>query len=262
MWFGNLSGPKKVAAVVVALATGVSAIVGAVNGSIALYEKLGERSRAANPLELVDVGFTQVRQKGDSFAAMDLKVANLGESPVIIERADMRVEKIWTFKAPYVSNPNEPCFGAGLPPSFNYDVKLPMPPSFNYDVKLPTKGAPYRVRTSLSQSIEPNGTDRFTITLQRKERTAKSGEDYVFLVMASLIYGVENNVVTSPDVLYGKNEVEGDGAPYSYDRGGGCYVPKEGIDRITRQNKRAVAEIRRIEAPRNEALEDLLQKVS
>jgi hypothetical protein len=250
MWFGNLSGPKKVAAVVVAVATGVSAVVGAVNASIALYEKLGERSRAANPLELVDVGFTQVRQKGDSFAAIDFKVANLGESPVIIERADMRVEKIWTLKAPYVSNPNEPCYGAGLLPSFNYDVELP------------TKGAPYRVPTSLSQTIEPNGTDRFTITLQRKERTAKSGEDYVFLVTASLIYGVENNVVTSPDVLYGENEVERAGALYSYDRGGGCYVPKQDTDRITKQNKRAVAEIRRIEAPRNEALEDLLQKVS
>jgi hypothetical protein len=68
MWFGNLSGPKKAAAVVVAIATGVSAVVGAVNGSIALYEKLGERSRAANPLELVDVGFTQVRQKGAKIA--------------------------------------------------------------------------------------------------------------------------------------------------------------------------------------------------
>jgi hypothetical protein len=260
MWFGNLSGPKKVAAVVVAAATGVSAVVGAVNGSIALYEKLGESSRAANPLELVDVGFTQVRHKeacrrlGEcSVPAVDFKVANSGEGPVIIKRADVRVKKLWTFKAPYVPDPNNLCMGAAMLPSFNYGAKLP------------TKGAPYTVFTNLSQSIEPRGTDRFTITPHRDERTATSGEDYVFLVTISLIYGVENNAVTSPDLLYG--EVSPDvGSTYAY-HDNECYAAKEGldnqdIDKLTMQNKQAVAEIRRIEAPRSETLEDLLQKVS
>lgn len=253
-WFGNLSGPKKVAAVVVAVATGVSAVVGAVNGSIALYEKLAESSRAANPLGLVDVGFTQVRQKeacrgfgGEcSVPAVDFKVANSGEDPVIIERADVRVKKIWTFKAPYI---NVGCPG------------MPMLSSFNYKVKLPTKGAPYTVSTNLSQSIEPNGTDRFTITPHIAARTAKGGEDYVFLVAMSLIYGVENSVVTSPDVLYGAYEPE-QSVGYAYHDYASCLKPREGIDRITMKNKQALAEIRRIEAPRNESLDDLLKEVS
>jgi hypothetical protein len=95
----------------------------------------------------------------------------------------------------------------------------------------------------------------------------------VFLVTISLIYGVENNAVTSPDLLYGEMSPDAStefggmpGMDYAY-HGDECFEAKEGldnreIDKLTMQNKQAVAEIRRIEAPRNETLEDLLKEVS
>lgn len=267
-WFGNLSGPKKVATVAVTIATGIGAVLGAVLASMDLYDRLEARSRAASPLELVDVGFIQVKQKPAndfpadacggfvecSLPAVDFKVANLGESPVIIERADIQVKKIWTFEAPFVPNPDVLCAGAAMLPSFNYEAKLP------------TKGAPYTVPIDLSQSIAPNGTDRFTITLRRDEDTAISGQDYAYLLTVSLIHGVENNAVTTRNLVYGEMHPD-EGASYEYHRENECWTPKEGLNeqdvaQLTAQNKRAAAEIRRIQAPRNESLGELLQEVS
>lgn len=175
-WFDNLSGPKKVATVIVSIAAGVGSVTGAVLGVINVQEKLSAKAEAANPLELVDVGFTELQQHPPdpdglcevmvkcSVPAVDFTVTNSGENPVIIERADIRVKKIWTFEAPYVQDPDVECASGALPPSLNYDMKLP------------TKGAPYTLPTSLSQGIKPNDVDRFTISPARDERTATTGE--------------------------------------------------------------------------------------
>jgi hypothetical protein len=265
-WFGNLSGPKKVATVAVTIATGIGAILGAILAFMDLYDRFEARSTAANPLELVDVGFTQVKQKptnlpldacdGDecTVPAVDFKVTNVGEDPVIIERANIQVKRIWTFEAPYVPNPKNMCYGARLLPSFNYEAELP------------TRGAPYTLSASLSQSIAPNGTDRFTITPRRDERTAVLGQDYVFLFTISLIYGVENNATTSGNLIYGEMHPPAS-LQYAYRRTSECWAAKEGLDsqevaKLTKRNKQTVTQIRHTEAPRNESLEELLQYVS
>lgn len=275
-WFNDLSRAKKAAAVVVAVATGVGAMVGAVSGSIDLYEKLTERQSAANPLELVDVDFSQRKQPPSnmreiaaalgyspreycakyesacSVSALDFKVANSDDDPVIIKRADLQVKKIWTFKAPYDYNPR----------ACQY---LYLAPSYDYAVRLPIRESPYTVSESLSQSIGPGETDRFTITPYREERTAESGEDYVFLFMVSLVYGADNKVVTSEDILYGELDAELR-VFYSY-HPGECMTVKKGLDssdlaRLTRQNERAITEIKRTEAMENASLEELLREVS
>lgn len=60
-WFSGLSGPKKVATVVVAITTGVGAVVGAINGLVDLQEKLTQRAQATGPLEMADLDFTQAK---------------------------------------------------------------------------------------------------------------------------------------------------------------------------------------------------------
>jgi hypothetical protein len=245
---------------------GLGTILAAINGAIALMESVSDRVGSGSDVELVDVGFTQVKQEPTNIAtencggavdctvpALDFKLTNSGDSPVIIERADIRVKKIWTFKAPYVPNPNNICYGAALLPSFNYEVKLP------------TKGAPYTVSKSLSQSIGPSKPDRFTITLRRDERTAILGEDYVFLVTASLVYGTDDTIVTATDVLYGESHRR-PGSSYSY-QPGECWMVKRDLDptelaKLRTENRQAAAEIRRIEAPRNASLKALLREVS
>lgn len=264
-WFSGLSGPKKVATVVVAIATGVGAVLGALNGFVDLQGKLTQRAQATSPLEMADLGFTQAKLEpsnvdeeyvedfceggGCLVPALDFKVANSGEGPIIIEQADFRVEKIWTFEAPYTMSDN--CAAAFLEASFNYEMVLP------------TKGAPYTVSESLSQALGPGETDRFTIAPRRDERTAVEGESYVFRFAASLNYGPDDNVVTGEDVLFGELE---ESSAYSY-RPGECWVAREGLDesdvaRITARNERMAAEIQDTKAPSNESLEDLLREVS
>jgi hypothetical protein len=271
MWFGNLSGPKKIATTVVAIAAGVSAILGAITGVIELQDRLAARSEAADPLQLVDAGFTEVKieptnipeeyvdnycsEGSECFVpALDFKLANSGEDPIIIERADLRTKKIWTFKAPYVLDAG--CAGAALEPSFNYKASLP------------TEGAPYTVPVSLSQSLEPNQLDRFTITPRRDESTARPREDYVFLLSVSLVYGVDESdkVMETQEFLYGELDQDA-GMMYSYRDSGECYIAKKDLEkaevtRLTMQNKRAAADIRGIKAESNASLGDLLRAVS
>jgi hypothetical protein len=274
-WFDGLSRTKKLAAAVVAAATAVGAIVGAVNGSIDLYERLTENRNVADPLELTGVEISQRKQQPSNMreiydsvgltpseycaeyesaclvSVLDFKVANAGDDPVVVKRADFKVKKVWTFEAPY-----------------EYDGTcgyLYMPPSHNYNVRLPLKDAPYTVTKSLSQSLEPSKSDRFTITLSREERTVKFAEDYALLFTVSLVYGAENNTVSSEDMIYG--ELGSDvGVFYSYDPGK-CMTARKGLEgsdlaKVIKENELAAAEIERTEATRNALLEELLREVT
>lgn len=274
-WFDGLSRTKKMVAALVAAATGIGAIVGAVNGSIDLYERLTENRNIANPLELAGVEIGQHEQppsnmreiygslgltpseycaryeRACSVSVLDFKVANAGEDPVIVKRADFQVKRVWTFKAPYEYD--ETC------------AYLYMPPTHNYAVRLPKEDAPYTVTKDLSQSLRPSETDRFTITLSRDERTVKFGEDFALLFTVSLVYGAEDRTVSSEDILYG--ELGPDiGVFYSYDPGK-CMTARKGLEgtdlaEVIKKNEMAAAEIKRTEAKRNALLEELLRKVS
>jgi hypothetical protein len=256
-WIGNLSGPKKVATAVVAIAAGVTAVIGAITGPMDLQERLAARSEAANPLELVDVAFTPVEQQANNgpgkgvVPALDFRVQNNGDNPVVIKRADLRVKKIWTLKPPYTLKPG--CAGGALLPSYNYDAKLT------------PNGAPYTVTVPVIFQVKPSEADRFTISLKVDERKASSGEDYVFLIAASLVYGSDDKVVSNQDVLYGK--LHHDQNSYSYRKWNECWGPRNGsgepgVAELTKQNQQAITDIRDIEAPSNKALEVLLQSAS
>jgi hypothetical protein len=246
-WFGNLSGPKKVAALVVAAATGIGAVVGAINGSIDLYKKLAEtQSKAnltqsrANPLELVDVSFTKVGED----PVLDIKLTNVGEDPVIIKRANFQVKKIWTLKPPYF---------------MDWDKCQPsvLASSYNYEIALPTKGAPYTISESLSQSVGPNKSDRFTITLGRTNPKKSRHLDLVFLMRASLVYGAADKTLLSKPLLYADSNVYGTWVYYP----GECKSAQDNLDKLTESNETAMAEIQHIEAPSNTYLKGLAHHI-
>jgi hypothetical protein len=234
-WFSNLTGPKKVAAVVVAIATGIGAVLGAVNGSIDLYERLTAHSRATNKLELVDLGFTTVART----PALDVKVTNAREDPIFIKRVDFTVKQIWRLRPPYFY---DKCYGAFMAPTHKYKITLP------------TKGAPYTVAESLSQSVGPDESDRFTI-LPETEESPQSRYDFgsfrgppyefVFLMTVSLVHGGEDRTLPSKDLLYMYPAVTGRYRPDD------CYTARNDLDRLKEQNERTIAEIERIEAPAN-----------
>jgi hypothetical protein len=243
-WFNNLSGPKKAATIVVAVATGIGAVVGAINGSLDLYEELTERSSAANPLKLIDVGFTTVKQD----PALDIKLTNVGEDPVIIKRADVRVKKIWTLRPPYFFDEKK-CGATALASSYNYEIALP------------TKGAPYTVSENLSQSVGPSKSDRFTITLGRTNPKESLQQDLVFLMTVSLIYGEDDKTLLSKDVLYADPNEYG---AWAYRPSGPtefCMSAEGDFDKVKVHNEETMAEIQRIEAPSNAYLNNLSEKI-
>src|SRR5215208_5107492 len=249
-WFSDLSGPKKVVAALVAIATGIGAIVGATNASIELYDKLTEGSKSASSLETVDISFVNSRSTDTK---LDVKLKNIGESTAFVKTANIRVKKIWTFTRPYR------CEGAAL-----YTR-----PSHVYDVELPANGAPYSVRESLSQSIGPNAIDRFFIDLIPKN--TDSTEDYVFLITLVLIYDAEERRL-SREVLFAYPTGS---ALYYYSPDQFCFKHpphlgkphlRPGLDesdaaRLLSENKEGIEEVQKIQAVENDYSRKLVQTI-
>jgi hypothetical protein len=250
-WFSDLSGPKKLATVVVGVAGGVGAIVGAINGSVALYEELAGPS---SHLQLVDVDFTIAHGGGtqpEGSPQLDIKLINTGEGTAFVKEADIRVEKIWTLEPPYAPAEGGGAGGGGF-------ARI----SHDYEVVLPTSGDPYTRSESLSQSVEPNEANRFTITLRSRGRQIAT--DYVFYATLSLVN--EDNKRLSIDVLFALPLVK----DFFYNRGEDIVVradlDKPEARKIAAQNKETVEEIEQVgeevDPVKNDNLRELIRSIA
>ena len=243
-WFNRLSGPKKLIAGIVAVAAAIGTVVGAVNGSITLYEKLTAQAREASNLELVDVSFGTTEDPYEP--VLDIKVVNTGGSAAFIKRADIKARKMWTLVPPY----------SGDVETSNAYAES----SHKYKITLPLRGAPYKIPENLSQSIDSGGVDRFQIALnpQREE----SERDYVLLLTISLIYSADNKSL-SEDVVFAISD-ETDLRFYNPDAGYGPTVglSKEEAAELAAQNEQSISEIREIKAPKYYWVDNLSEAIS
>lgn len=198
----------------------------------------------ADSTDLVDVGFTTVN---DSYTALDIKVTNSRDDPIFITRGDLRVKKIWTLTPTYRFD-SQKCGAAFMGPSHTYDVKLPL------------DGAPYTISESLSQGVGPNKNDRFIIALHpgKPRLPGETRFTYVFLITVSLVYGGASNVLSSKDVLLAADSPGLTATSYAPDT---CLSAVVNLGRVETQNARTMAEIERIEAPRNDYLEEISRAI-
>lgn len=243
-WFNRLSGPKKLVAGMVAVVAAIGTVVGAVNGSIALYEKLTAQAREASNLELVDVSFGTPEDPYEP--VLDIKVMNTGGNAAVIKRADIKARKIWTLVPPYSG-----------------DVEIAnayLDSSYKYEITLPLRGAPYTIPRSLSQSVDAGEVDRFQIALN--PRLEESKRDYVFLLTVSLIYDADGKGV-SKDVVFAAPD-ETDLQFYNPDAGYGPTVglSKEEAAELAEQNEQSISEIRGTKAPKYYWVDNLSKAIS
>jgi hypothetical protein len=132
-------------------------------------------AQASPGLRLVDIQAT-----GELSPTFDIKVRNTGESIAFLKRVDIEVIKKW-YMGPDKVTPL--CVYGDV--SQEYLVKLPL----NADV-------PYTVSHTISQVVEPNQVDRFTITI------ANNCTMDVLLMKLHIIYDEDDKVVTTRQVLY------------------------------------------------------------
>jgi hypothetical protein len=68
--------------------------------------------------------------------------------------------------------------------------------SAEYDIALPIKSPPYRMDMPISHSVEPNGVDRFVVTMHPER------EGYLFLVRLGIVYDEDDKSVVSERILF------------------------------------------------------------
>jgi hypothetical protein len=165
---------------------------------------------------------------GEEFAQLDVKLRNTGQSIAFLKAAELRVTKVWVFELPF--------------------QPYAQPATWNYNVTLPLKGAPYTAPFAVSQSIKPNDTDRFTITLANDDGFGQG--TIVYLLELTLTYDEDDKRVTSKPILVRSNgrwQIE---AAY--------YPGGEFAKKVREHNKAMVAEISKINALRGDGVRDLL----
>lgn len=130
-------------------------------------------------LQIVDVGFIEPEE---DYPQLDIKLRNTGDSVAFLKRASFRVARAWKIDWP-------PPQGAG-----------PVKPTWNYDVAFPKMSDPFTVSHNVSQIIDPDDADRFTITVgvegEREETT-----NYVYLMTVELVYDEDEKTISSGPIL-------------------------------------------------------------
>jgi hypothetical protein len=138
-------------------------------------------------LQIVDVGFVEpeLGPLGDvdhRYPQLDVKLRNTGGSVAFLKRATFRVTQAWKIDWPQPQ-------GAG-----------PGHPTWDYDVDFPKTSDPFTVSHNLSQIIDPNGIDRFTVTLG-EEGEQEVTTTYVYLMTIDLIHDEDSKVVSTRNIL-------------------------------------------------------------
>jgi hypothetical protein len=119
----------------------------------------------------------------DGFPKIEVMVRNSGDQIAVLKTATFHVEKIFVFDR--IGN------GATLPTSGTYDVILRVHKKTPYDVQIPT-----------SQTVPPNGADRFAFRLGNDGDLMGGGpKTYVFEIKISLTYNEDNKTLTFDNFL-------------------------------------------------------------
>ena len=133
--------------------------------------------RADNPVWM--------RSRGD-FVQVDLKLRNVSSEVAFLKSVIIHVDQLWHLEG------------------FGY-VGAAIPPSAEYDVVLPIQQAPFSLRQSISQSIEPNGVDRFLLTLHPEHA------NFLFVTRLEIVYDEDNKSVTSSNIIFATR-----GGPFTF----------------------------------------------
>lgn len=120
-----------------------------------------------------------VNDEQEGYPTLELKLRNTGQEVAFLKKAQFHITNVY-----------------GLSSGLMFKR---VPVSWNYNVLLPST-APLIVDTDLSQSIQPNEVDRFTITLGAKEFLSDSSQ--VYRVQLSLIYNEDNRRLDTDNFLF------------------------------------------------------------
>lgn len=142
-----------------------------------VMEAMNDSNADPGLLELVEVSYVET----DSLPKLDIKLRNTGDEVAFVKRVEFHVDKVWTLKWPSAG-------GAA-------------PVTADYEVVLPTSGDPYIQPVPVSQSVDPNGVDRFTFTLM-PDHPLSPFQDDVYLFHIVVVYDGDSKSVASEDLLY------------------------------------------------------------
>jgi hypothetical protein len=146
------------------------------------------RASVRGGVRIVDISFVErtpeqahdwpryLENTGDT-VQLEVKVRNVGSEIAFLKRLDVFVEQLWELQGFAFT-------GAAVPVSAEYDIHLP--------IKLP----PFSVQTPISQSLEPNGVDRFVV----RARLERDG--YLFMVRLGIVYDEDDKVVLSGPIFF------------------------------------------------------------
>jgi TIR domain len=160
------------------------------------YESSAPESETANAtVRIVDITFTESRPDEDdprasrmmkippwirewgNYVQIDLKLRNVSTEVAFLKRVIVHVDQLWALE-------DFGFTGAAIPPSAEYDVELPI------------QEPPFSLKHSISQSIEPNGVDRFLITLHPEK------PDHLFVTHLEIIYDEDDKSVMSGKIIF------------------------------------------------------------
>jgi hypothetical protein len=208
--------------------------------------ELFRRSVHESDLEVVDASFEESAEA----TSLDIKVRNAGEKVAYLKEANFNVERTWELW------------------STIFPARVPV--SGNNDVALTVAGTPYTRSVELSQSIEPNQVDRFTLTLTLNDRARAHSEKtiYVFLTTVDVVYDKDDKFASTEKLLFVRE------LPWQQAQSGvKTYFPSEvpgPVDRhqepyfkaIRAHNVEVVDEIIRIEGTKSRSLRELIRYIS
>ena len=117
-----------------------------------------------------------MRSRGD-FVQIDLKLRNVSSEVAFLKGVIIHVDRLLYLE------------------DFGY-MGAAIPPSAEYDMVLPIREAPFSLKHSISQSIEPNGVDRFILTLRPEY------SNILFITRLEIIYDEDDKSVTSGNIIF------------------------------------------------------------
>jgi hypothetical protein len=148
------------------------------------------RQRRASPspsVRIVDISFVErISEQERRFPAyleetgdvrLEVKVRSVGAEVAFVKRLTVSVEQVWELQGfAFV--------GAAVPVSAEYDIALPIKPP------------PFRVDMPIAHSLEPNGVDRFVVTIHPE----RSG--HLFVARFGVLYDEDDKSAVSERVLF------------------------------------------------------------
>jgi hypothetical protein len=205
----------------------VSAVVVIVAAFIGILPQYCPTRRSAD-VQLVEARIVDT----DKFPKVDIKLRNSGTGVAFLKGANIRVNRVWRFEP--VAAPAE------------------VPVSWNYDVLLAPVDSPYMKTVPISQSIEPDGVDRFTITLGVDAKPTM--DVFVYQVAIELRYNEDERIVRTGDLLYAATTASETAAMTG--------VPLDMARRIWTRNRQLAEEIKSADGAKSARLESFLHQVT